>query len=72
MGFAQVLRYSGCDQHLVQLLVKPIRRVRALLIPGTVAVGCIVNISVRRQRLGRRSCSARRSAVNCSIRALPK
>lgn len=46
MGFAQVLRYSGCDQHLVQLLVKPIRRVRALLIPGTVAVGCIVNISV--------------------------
>ena len=34
MGFAQVLRHSGCDQHLVQLLVKPIRHVRALLIPG--------------------------------------
>src|SRR5262245_37503652 len=33
MGFAQVLRHAGCDQHLVQLLVKPIRRVRALLIP---------------------------------------
>jgi C4-dicarboxylate transporter, DcuC family len=46
MGFAQVLRHSGCDQHLVQLLVKPIRRVRALMIPGAVAIGCIVNISV--------------------------
>lgn len=46
MGFAQVLRHSGCDVHLVQLLVKPIRRVRALLIPGAVAVGFIVNISV--------------------------
>jgi DcuC family C4-dicarboxylate transporter len=46
MGFAQVLRYSGCDQHLVQLLVKPLRHVHALLIPGTVAVGCLVNISV--------------------------
>lgn len=46
MGFAQVLRHSGCDQHLVQLLVKPIRRFRVLLIPGAVVVGCIVNISV--------------------------
>lgn len=46
MAFAQVLRHSGCDIHLVQLLVKPIRRVRALVIPGAVAVGFIVNISV--------------------------
>jgi C4-dicarboxylate transporter, DcuC family len=46
MGFAQVLRHAGCDQHLVQLLVKPIRRVRVLLIPGAVVIGCIVNISV--------------------------
>lgn len=46
MGFAQVLRHSGCDQHLVQLLVKPIRRFRVLLIPGAVSVACIVNISI--------------------------
>jgi DcuC family C4-dicarboxylate transporter len=46
MGFAQVLRHSGCDQHLVQLLVAPIRRVRALLIPGAVTISFIVNISI--------------------------
>jgi hypothetical protein len=32
MGFAYVLRHSGCDQHLVRLLVEPVRRVRPLLI----------------------------------------
>jgi DcuC family C4-dicarboxylate transporter len=46
MGFAQVLRHSGCDQHLVHLLVRPIRRVRALVIPGAVLVAFTVNISV--------------------------
>ena len=30
----------------MQLLVRPLRRFRVLLIPGAVAVGCIVNISV--------------------------
>src|SRR6516164_3047824 len=38
MGFAYVMRLSGCDQHLVQLLVKPLRRFRVLLIPGAVVV----------------------------------
>lgn len=46
MGFAQVLRHSGCDQHLVHLLVRPIRTVRPLLIPGAVAIGFVVNASV--------------------------
>jgi DcuC family C4-dicarboxylate transporter len=46
MGFAYVLRYSGCDQHLVHLLVRPIQRVRFLLIPGTVVVGFLVNIPI--------------------------
>ena len=46
MGFAYVLRYTGCDQHLVHLLLRPVRRVRLLLIPGTVAVGFLVNIPV--------------------------
>jgi DcuC family C4-dicarboxylate transporter len=46
MGFAYVLRYTGCDQHLVHLLMQPVQRVRLLLIPGTVAVGFLVNIPV--------------------------
>lgn len=46
MGFAYVLRLTECDRHLVQLLVKPLRRVRFLLIPGAVLVGCVVNIPI--------------------------
>src|SRR5205823_10952198 len=46
LGFAQVLRRTQCDQHLVQLLVRPMRRVRPLLIPGTVLVGFLVNLPV--------------------------
>jgi DcuC family C4-dicarboxylate transporter len=46
MGFAYVLRHTQCDRHLVHLLVDPLRRVRALLIPGTVLVGFLVNIPV--------------------------
>lgn len=46
LGFAQVLRRTQCDQHLVQLLVRPLRRVRPLLIPGTVLVGFLVNLPV--------------------------
>ena len=46
MGFAHVLRLTGCDQHLVNLLVKPLRNVRAFLIPGAVLVGFLVNIPV--------------------------
>jgi DcuC family C4-dicarboxylate transporter len=46
MGFAYVLRHTGCDRHLVLLLVNPLRRVRWLLIPGVLAVGFLVNIPV--------------------------
>jgi DcuC family C4-dicarboxylate transporter len=46
MGFAYVLRHTGCDRHLVLLLVKPIRRVRWLLVPGVIAVGFLVNVPV--------------------------
>jgi DcuC family C4-dicarboxylate transporter len=46
MGFAYVLRHTECDQHLVHLLVEPIRRVRPFLIPGSVVVGFFVNIPV--------------------------
>ena len=46
MGFAYVLRHTGCDRHLVLLLVKPIRYVRFLMVPGVVVVGFLVNIPV--------------------------
>src|SRR5688500_13870228 len=46
MGFAYVLRHTGCDQHLVRLLVGPVRRVRPVLVPGAVLVGFAVNIPI--------------------------
>lgn len=46
MGFAHVLRHTGCDQNLVQLLVRPLNHVRFLLIPGTVLVGFLVNMPI--------------------------
>jgi DcuC family C4-dicarboxylate transporter len=42
-GFGFVLRHTQCDQHLVQLMVRPLRNVRFLLIPGVVLVGFFVN-----------------------------
>src|ERR1700682_4285061 len=33
MGFAYVLRHTGCDQHLVRLLAEPVRRVRLFACP---------------------------------------
>jgi len=46
MGFAYVLRHTGCDRHLVLLLVRPLRRVGWLLVPGVILVGFLVNIPV--------------------------
>jgi DcuC family C4-dicarboxylate transporter len=46
VGFAYVLRHTGCEQHLVHLLVRPLRRARVLLIPGVVLVGFAVNVPV--------------------------
>ena len=46
MGFAYVLRQTGCDRHLVQVLTTPLRRVRLLLIPGAVVVAFVVNIPI--------------------------
>ena len=46
MGFAYVLKHTGCDGQLVNLLVGPVRRVRFLMVPGVVLVGFVVNIPV--------------------------
>src|SRR5262249_25370864 len=46
MGFAYVLRYTGCDRHLVHLLLRPVRRARAARVRGRVLMGFRVNIPV--------------------------
>lgn len=46
MGFAYVLRETECDKHLIHLLLRPLQRVRALLIPGIVLVGTLVNVPI--------------------------
>jgi DcuC family C4-dicarboxylate transporter len=46
MGFAYVLRHTGCERHLVLLLVRPLRYIRWLIVPGVVLVGFLVNIPV--------------------------
>ncbi len=49
MGFAYVLKLTECDQHLVRVLVAPVRRVRFLIVPGVVLAGFVVNIPVLSQ-----------------------
>lgn len=46
MGFAFVLKRTGCDQHLIHLLLQPLSRVQPLLIPGGIAVAYLVNTTV--------------------------
>lgn len=46
MGFAYVLKHTGCDLHLVRLLMNPVRHVQWLMVPGVVLVGFLVNIPV--------------------------
>ncbi len=46
MGFAYVLRSTECDRHLIHLLLKPLQRVRTLLIPGIILIGVLVNVPI--------------------------
>lgn len=46
MGFSYVLRLTGCEVHLIELLLRPLRRVRALLVPGGIAAGYLVNTTL--------------------------
>lgn len=49
MGFAGVMSATGCDKHLVHLLLAPIRRVRWLALPGGILVAYLVNMAVPSQ-----------------------
>jgi DcuC family C4-dicarboxylate transporter len=46
MGFAYVLRHTGCDRHLVHLLTRPLLHVRWLMVPGVVVVAMLVNVPI--------------------------
>lgn len=46
MGFAMVLKYTECDQHLIHLLIKPLRKAGSFLIPAVVLVTFFINISI--------------------------
>ncbi|MGG7048585.1 MULTISPECIES: C4-dicarboxylate transporter DcuC [unclassified Campylobacter] len=46
MGFAFVMKYTKCDQHLVRLLTSPLKNVGFVLIPLTVALTYFINIAI--------------------------
>ena len=49
MGFAMVMTVTGCDKHLVHLLLRPIRQARFLILPGGILVAYLVNMAVSSQ-----------------------
>lgn len=49
MGFAFVIRLTGCDREMVRALLKPLRGLRWLLIPGGCAVGFLTNMAITSQ-----------------------
>lgn len=49
MGFAQVMKATGCDKHLVELLARPLRKSKKALIPGTILAAFLVNAAVPSQ-----------------------
>lgn len=49
MGFAAVLGATGCDRHLVHLLLAPLRRARWAVLPGGIAAAYLVNLAIPSQ-----------------------
>lgn len=49
MGYAFVLRAIGADKEMVRLLIKPIRRIRFLLVPGGCLIGFFTNMAITSQ-----------------------
>lgn len=46
MGFALVMKYTGCDKHLINLLAGGLKRVPFFLIPGVVIATFFVNVAI--------------------------
>lgn len=49
MGYAFVLRLTGCDVEMVRLLVRPLRRVSWALVPGGIMIGFVTNMAITSQ-----------------------
>jgi DcuC family C4-dicarboxylate transporter len=46
MGFAFVMKMTGCDQHLIHLLANGLKKVRPILIPGATLATFAINIAL--------------------------
>lgn len=46
MGFAYVLKAFECDRHLVRALSRPLLYAKWLVVPGTILIGFVVNITI--------------------------
>lgn len=46
MGFALVMKVTGCDAHLIKLVAHALKRVRPLLIPGATMATFAINIAL--------------------------
>ncbi len=46
LAFAHVMRLTGCDQHLIHLLVNGLKKVRPILVPGAVLATFAINIAL--------------------------
>ena len=46
MGFAMVMKFTGCDKHLICILAGFLKKVRPLLIPGTTLITFVINIAL--------------------------
>lgn len=49
MGFAALVSATGCDKHLVHLLLAPVRAFPFLVLPGGILVAYLVNMAVPSQ-----------------------
>lgn len=46
MGFSYVMKITGCDSHLVQLLTGMLKKVKFFLVPGAVVLTWVLNIAL--------------------------
>lgn len=46
MGFALVMRFTGCDKHLINFLAKGLTKVHFLIVPGVVLATFAVNMAL--------------------------
>lgn len=49
MGFAAVMSATGCDKHLVHMLLAPVRASRFIVLPGGILAAYLVNMAVPSQ-----------------------